>query len=86
MTLAREHGPKVIAMLAGFVSDEEQPPKVRIMAGEILLDRGYGKAMQQVDVTSEGKPLGPVLNITMTSRAPVIDAAGATDIDEEKAP
>lgn len=80
--LARAHGPRVIEMLAEFVYDVEQPPKVRIMAGEILLDRGYGKAQQQIDVLSDGKPLGPVLNITMTSRAPLIDEK-AKDVIED---
>jgi hypothetical protein len=71
MELARSYGPKAIQTLGCCLDDEN--PKVRIMAASILLDRGYGKASQQVDMTSEGKPLGPILNISYSTYAPVTD-------------
>lgn len=32
-------------------------------AAEILLDRGYGKTKQNVDITSEGKSIAPQINL-----------------------
>ncbi len=42
----------------------EKAKKGDVKAAELLLDRGYGKARQSVDVTSDGKPiLPPTINL-----------------------
>jgi hypothetical protein len=40
--------------------DEDQDGRVRVAAGKEVLDRGWGKAQQSVDVTSGGVPVGSV--------------------------
>jgi hypothetical protein len=58
-TLAREFGPAAIAKLAqlsGLIANKPgaENESARIAAIKELLDRGYGKAMQPTDITSNG--------------------------------
>jgi len=58
--LARQYGPRAIAMLAemsGLVANTPaaENESARIAAIRELLDRGYGKAMQPTDITSNGE-------------------------------
>ena len=45
-SLARSHTDLCIKVLAGIVSQETVPPGARVSAAGILLDRGWGKAVQ----------------------------------------
>ncbi|MET4182062.1 hypothetical protein ABIB94_004166 [Bradyrhizobium sp. JR7.2] len=45
-SLARGHTALCIKVLAGIVSQETVPPAARVAAAGILLDRGWGKAVQ----------------------------------------
>jgi hypothetical protein len=56
--LAQDYGAAAIAALAGIVDDAAMPPAARVSAAKELLDRGYGKATQGVEVT--GKDGGAV--------------------------
>lgn len=55
--LAAEHGPEAIAQLARIlVSSEDEG--ARIKAAEVLLERGFGKPMQAVELSGpDGGPL-----------------------------
>jgi hypothetical protein len=44
---ARQHCPKALQRIAECLDDEDK--KVRLMAAQIMLERGYGKAEQHVD-------------------------------------
>jgi hypothetical protein len=48
--MARQHGPACLALLARARDDENVPWKDRIRASEIILDRGYGKAVSTLEV------------------------------------
>ena len=50
--LAQKHGPTAIKALVEILKDVNSPG--RIAAAKELLDRGYGKATQQSDVTVNG--------------------------------
>jgi hypothetical protein len=50
--LARASGEKSIALLEMIRDDPEAPPAVRCLAANSLLDRGYGRPPQSVDVTA----------------------------------
>jgi hypothetical protein len=50
--LARECAPEAISTLKTIMHVEEAPPAARIGAASTLLDRGYGKPHQTVDLTS----------------------------------
>lgn len=60
--LVREHigqaGWKVIIdSLFGMVKDTTEDGRVRVAAAKEILDRGWGKALAQVDVTTGNQPL-----------------------------
>lgn len=56
---AAEHGDDAITTLAGIMNDLEYPPEVRLKAANSLLDRGFGKPAQYVelDVNPTGETL-----------------------------
>ena len=55
-SLARGHTELCIKVLAGIVSQEAVPPAARVSAAGILLDRGWGRAMQPV-ADEDGKEI-----------------------------
>jgi type II secretory pathway predicted ATPase ExeA len=48
--LARRCAPEAIATLKAIMLSDRAPPAARIGAATALLDRGYGKAKQEVEV------------------------------------
>ncbi len=61
-SLARGYTETVIKMLAGLVTREDVAPPSRIAAGTVLLDRGWGKPTQSIDLHDERPPITEVLN------------------------
>ena len=61
-SLARGYTETVIKMLAGLVTREDVPPPSRIAAGQALLDRGWGKSTQSVNLNDERPPITEILN------------------------
>lgn len=56
--LARTYGPELIDRCIVIVRDEDQKMQHRLIALQILLERGYGKAPQSIELTGEdGGPL-----------------------------
>lgn len=51
--LARECAPEAISTLKAIMLDAKAPPAARISAAQALLDRGYGRPTQAVDVSGE---------------------------------
>lgn len=51
-TLARSHSDEAIATLVACMKDEDG--RVRVAASIALLDRGYGKPAQQLQIESDG--------------------------------
>lgn len=54
--MARGHTTTVIKMLAGIVTRDDAPAAARIAAGRELLDRGWGKPTQNVNL-NDGRPM-----------------------------
>jgi len=52
-SMARAHTATVINMLVGMVAREDVSPTVRINAGLALLDRGWGKPLQKVELDGD---------------------------------
>jgi hypothetical protein len=52
-SMARSHGPSMIAILAGIARQKTAPASARVAAAVSLLDRGYGKAEQNVESNSD---------------------------------
>ena len=53
-SLARAHTETALKALAGIMNQEDAPAAARVSAAVALLDRGYGKPMQQVENGSPG--------------------------------
>ena len=50
-SLARAHTATALRTLAGIMEQTDAPPAARVSAAQALLDRGWGKAAQTVDMT-----------------------------------
>jgi hypothetical protein len=66
VALAREHTEDAIETLVKIMMDDKAHTSARVRAAEILLDRGYGKAPQRIE-----------LNVQQWSDREVWDAAHA---------
>jgi Family of unknown function (DUF5681) len=49
--LARQCAPEAISTLKAIMLSDRAPQAVRVTAANSLLDRGYGKARQEIEVT-----------------------------------
>lgn len=54
-TLARQYTESAVNLLGKMVEDEKAPPAARVAAAQALLDRGWGKAPIQIDVSVKAK-------------------------------
>ena len=50
-SLARSYTEKALKVLAGVMMQDEAPAAARVSAATALLDRGWGKPQQTVDMT-----------------------------------
>jgi hypothetical protein len=50
-SLARGHTETALKTLAGIMGQTDAPPSARVSAATALLDRGWGKPQQTVDMT-----------------------------------
>lgn len=50
-SLARSHTVTALRVLAGIMEQGDAPPAARVSAATALLDRGWGKPSQTVDMT-----------------------------------
>jgi hypothetical protein len=77
-SLARKYTNKAIATLVDIMGAPNAPPAARVMAANSLLDRGWGKATQLVDVQGEIRQLVEV-------KLNVVHAAEPLTIEHEPA-
>src|SRR4051794_23216697 len=49
--LVRTHTEEAISTLVEIMTDKGAPPSARVSAASVLLDRGWGKAPQEVTIT-----------------------------------
>jgi hypothetical protein len=61
-SLARGYTETVIKVLAGLVTREDVAPAARISAGLALLDRGWGKPTQSVNLHDERPRITEIVN------------------------
>lgn len=64
--VAEEYALEVVEFMMATVRDEEAPYAMRIRAGEVVLERGLGKAIQQVQVNQR---------VTYVIEAPAVAAS-----------
>lgn len=57
--LARQHTAVAMAALVEVAGNRKAPPAARVSAATVLLDRGWGKAVQPVDI-NDSRPLAGV--------------------------
>ena len=72
--LAREQTADAMQTLATIYKDKKAPYSARVAAANALLDRGWGKARQAVEMGSlEGSPLAHKVQICFVSSKPQPD-------------
>lgn len=54
----RAAAPRALEVLVDILNDDDAAARDRIRAAEIILDRGYGKPVQAVDLSAEGGESG----------------------------
>ena len=52
--IAQPYCPEAVDTLVNIMRDPEKPPQARVAAANAILDRGYGKAPQSVDMDMKG--------------------------------
>lgn len=65
--LAQVHGPEAIRTLVSLFQNKKSPAAARVAAIKELLDRGYGKAPQAVELTTP-TPLAGVVEVVVRTR------------------
>lgn len=92
---------KVMASILGGMTDDEtksgvheimealkaQAKRGNVRAAEMLMDRGYGKQKQSLDVTTDGKEIetrAPVINIISNAPALAGDEKDVADKEKKK--
>jgi hypothetical protein len=59
--LARERSPAALDKIFAIMNDDAVSPAVQLAAAGMILDRGYGKPRQSVEVEQQGKTLEEML-------------------------
>lgn len=72
---AKRYGEAALLTLAEIMTDADAPHSARVSAANALLDRGFGKPMQAVEMT--GKDGGPMEITGITRR--IVDPGGTDD-------
>ena len=57
--MAKDHGEAALATLAAIQADVNQPASARVAAATAILDRGYGKPRQALDLSNPDGSLAP---------------------------
>ena len=66
--LARERSPAALDKIFAIMNDETAPPAVQLAAAGMILDRGYGKPRQSVEVEKQGRSLEDILRAIYEAR------------------
>ena len=61
--LAEKYSVTALQKVIEIMQDESNKTADRLRAIEIVLDRGIGKPLQQMDITSDNEPLQVIFNI-----------------------
>ena len=85
-TLARSHTDTAIRTLAGIMRQKGAPPAARVAAAGLLLDRGWGKAPQDLSVDGEIRiTIRKMIEATdLLEENTVIDQAIAASDEDER--
>ena len=76
---AREHCPSAIKVLEGIFNNRKTPPAARISAANSLLDRGFGKPAQAIQI--KGDPDSPVVfNLLLGAGMATMVDGGAVEV------
>jgi uncharacterized protein (UPF0147 family) len=82
--LAREHGPRVIEVLAQLMNDEKVPASTRALAADRILDRGYGKPPQLN--TADAGQFRRARDLSDDELAAIIDRAQSATVEPDAEP
>lgn len=64
--IARDHTEEAMAVLVGIMNDRKAPAAARASAANSVIDRGWGKPAQSMELTgSEGGPIEAVVQFRL---------------------
>jgi hypothetical protein len=69
--LARQHTAQAVAVLAEIMMDTQAPPSARVNAVSQLLDRGFGRPVQEVTGPDGASLLGDIIIKLVKADKPV---------------
>jgi hypothetical protein len=85
MTLARQHAPAMVKILAGIARDEKEKAPARVSAASAVLDRAVGKPGASLDLRFDadllGKKLGEMNEAELLAFENKLIAMGADETD-----
>jgi hypothetical protein len=81
LDLARERSPAALDKIFAIMNDETVPPAVQLAAAGMILDRGYGKPRQSVEVEKQGRSLEDILRAIHEKRE--VEAQKRAERDQE---
>ena len=81
--LARQHTPAAMAALVEVCTNRRAPPSARVSAATVLLDRGWGKAVQPVDIHDNRPLAGVPAERLVAALEALARAAGREEPDEQ---
>jgi len=70
--LAREHGDEAVQVLASIMRDDSSPAAARISAATEILNRGYGRPVDQKAMVVMSQQVERALNLREMSTADII--------------
>jgi hypothetical protein len=82
--LARKHGPRCVEVIAAMLTDGDR--KIRLAAATALLDRGFGKPNQQVNVAGAAGALELHLVAARVVSGELLESITAPTIEHEAPP
>jgi hypothetical protein len=75
---AQKHGPKAIAQLVQIMTDREQPAASRVSAAGMLLDRGYGKPINEHEHNHKG-------DVSVTAKVVLVPSKATAEVTTKRA-
>lgn len=78
-SLARSHTESAIVTLASIMNQPKANPSARVAAAQAILDRGWGKPKQDIDMTTRNGDLSDLLQQIREAGGDLTDDAGRTD-------
>lgn len=73
MEMAKGYAPRALQVLAEVMNDKQAPAPARVSAATSILDRGYGKPSQAVQIGGDEENQTPIKTVQLIPITPDLD-------------